>query len=56
MYQDPEQAGLSLKDWHGAWLWYRLGARVERGWEASLDPGASLLTLVASWDYDRARM
>lgn len=54
MHQDPEQAELSLKDWHGAWLWYRLGAGVERGWEASLDPGASLLTLVGSWDHNGA--
>lgn len=52
MHQDP---GLSLKDWHGAWLWYRLGETVERGWEASLDPGASFLNLVVSWDRDRAR-
>lgn len=55
MHEDPEQAGLVLKDWHGAWIWYWLGAGAERGQEANLDPAASLLTLVASWDHDRAR-
>lgn len=42
MYEDPEQAGLSLslRDWHGAKIWNWLRARVESDQQASLDPGA----------------
>lgn len=28
MHEDSEQSELTLEDWHEAWLWYCLGARV----------------------------